>query len=138
LVLAHFVTAVAVVLFIPSVSDPTPVGIRPHLVALFFAMFGIGAAAKVASTLAMVNDHANRDNRAQLMAFFDLVTFGGLVGGFGVGFLALNALHASESIILLVGGLGVTVSALLVLFLVQETAFRPVPYRGTWELLRTV
>ena len=52
LVLAHFVTAVAVVLFIPSISDPTPVGIRPYLVALFFAMFGIVAAAKVASTLA--------------------------------------------------------------------------------------
>src|SRR5207253_868261 len=91
LVLAHFVTAVAVVLFIPSISPLTPVGIRPYLVGVFFAMFGIGAAAKVASTLAMVNDHTNVENRAQLMAFFDLVTFGGLVAGFGSGFLALRA-----------------------------------------------
>src|SRR5438477_10431135 len=137
LVLAHFVTAVAVVLFIPSISDPTPVGIRPYLVALFFAMFGIGAAAKVASTLAMVNDHANVENRAQLMAFFDLVTFGGLVGGFGAGFLALKA-SVAEAVVLAAGGLGVAASVVIVQFLVRETEFMPEPQRGTIELLRTV
>src|SRR5437867_7946077 len=84
LVFAHLVTAAAVFLFILSIGvDP---GVRPYLVAVFFAMFGIGAAAKVASTLAMINDHSNRANRAQLMAFFDLVTFGGLVAGFGAAF----------------------------------------------------
>src|SRR5436189_64591 len=120
LVLAHFVTAVAVVLFIPSISDPTPVGIRPYLVALFFAMFGIGAAAKVASTLAMVNDHANVENRAQLMAFFDLVTFGGLVAGFGSGFLALKA-SVPEALVLGAAGIGVAISTVLVLALVRST-----------------
>src|SRR5436853_6952477 len=134
LVLAHFVTAVAVVLFIPSISDPTPVGIRPYLVALFFAMFGIGAAAKVASTLAMVNDHANVKNRAQLMAFFDLVTFGGLVAGFGAGFLALWA-GVSEAIVLGTGGVSVTASVILVRVLVRETEFTPEPQRRTLELL---
>src|SRR5437667_12783197 len=74
LVLAHLITAAAVFLFIPSIGPPTPDVLRPYLVAVFFAMFGIGAAAKVASTLAMVNDHANVENRAQLFAFFDLVT----------------------------------------------------------------
>src|SRR5213083_1376551 len=137
LVLAHFVTAVAVVLFIPSISDPTPVGIRPYLVALFFAMFGIGAAAKVASTLAMVNDHANVENRAQLMAFFDLVTFGGLVAGFGSGFLALKA-SVPEALVLGAAGIGVAISTVLVLALVRETDFTPEPQRGTLELLRTV
>ena len=137
LVLAHFVTAVAVVLFIPSISDPTPVGIRPYLVALFFAMFGIGAAAKVASTLAMVNDHANVENRAQLMAFFDLVTFGGLVAGFGSGFLALKA-SVPEALVLGAAGIGVAISTILVLALVRETDFTPEPQRGTLELLRTV
>src|SRR6266550_3904601 len=137
LVLAHFVTAVAVVLFIPSISDPTPVGIRPYLVALFFAMFGIGAAAKVASTLAMVNDHTNVENRAQLMAFFDLVTFGGLVAGFGSGFLALKA-SVPEALVLGAAGIGVAVSTVLVLALVRETDFTPEPQRGTLELLRTV
>src|SRR5207245_1877236 len=67
LAFAHLVTAAAVFLFILSIGvDP---GVQPYLVAVFFAMFGIGAAAKVASTLAMINDHSNRANRAQLLAF---------------------------------------------------------------------
>src|SRR5207249_3630189 len=115
----------------------SPVGIRPYLVAVFFAMFGIGAAAKVASTLAMINDHSSLSNRAQLMAFFDLVTFGGLVGGFGAGFLALNAFGTDAAFVLLVGGLGVTASVALVYFLVRETPFVP-EQRGTWDLLRAV
>src|SRR5207244_497471 len=62
LVFAHLVTAAAVFLFILSIGvDPA---VQPYLVAVFFAMFGIGAAAKVASTLAMINDHSNRANRA--------------------------------------------------------------------------
>src|SRR5881392_1699250 len=125
------------ILVIASISDPTPVGIRPYLVALFFAMFGIGAAAKVASTLAMVNDHANVENRAQLMAFFDLVTFGGLVAGFGSGFLALKA-SVPEALVLGAAGIGVAISTVLVLALVRETDFTPEPQRGTLELLRTV
>src|SRR2546428_646135 len=96
LVFAHLVTAGAVFLFIPSLG--VPVGIRPYLVAVFFAMFGIGAAAKVASTLAMINDHSSLSNRAQLMAFFDLVTFGGLVAGFG------PAIGAPLAASLIVGG----------------------------------
>jgi MFS family permease len=100
-------------------------------------MFGLGAAAKVASTLAMVNDHANVRNRAQLMAFFDLVTFGGLVAGFGAGFLALRA-GVSEAIVLGAGGVGVTASVILVRFLVRETEFTPEPQRRTLELLGTV
>src|SRR5712691_2060338 len=135
LLLAHLVTAGAVFLFIPSLG--VPAGIRPYLVAVFFAMFGIGAAAKVASTLAMINDHSSLSNRAQLMSFFDLVTFGGLVGGFGAGFLALNAFGTDPALVLLVGGLGVTASVALVYFLVRETPFVR-EQRGTWDLLRAV
>src|SRR3989441_7964237 len=135
LVFAHLVTAGAVFLFIPSLG--VPVGIRPYLVAVFFAMFGIGAAAKVASTLAMINDHSSLSNRAQLMAFFDLVTFGGLVAGFGSGFLALKA-SVPEALVLGAAGIGVAVSTVLVLALVRETDFTPEPQRGTLELLRTV
>src|SRR5881398_247254 len=135
LVFAHLVTAAAVFLFILIIGvDP---GVQPYLVAVFFAMFGIGAAAKVASTLAMVNDHANVENRAQLFAFFDLVTFGGLVGGFGAGFLALKA-SVAEAVVLAAGGLGVAASVVIVQFLVRETEFMPEPQRGTIELLRTV
>src|SRR6266566_2730182 len=126
----------AVYLFILSIGvDPA---VQPYLVAVFFAMFGIGAAAKVASTLAMINDHSNRANRAQLMAFFDLVTFGGLVAGFGAAFLALHAFGVADAVVLAVGGLGVTVSVIMVQFLVEETPFTPDLQRGTIDLLRTV
>src|SRR3989449_1610777 len=136
LVFAHLVTAAAVFLSIVSIGvDPS---VRPYLVAVFFAMFGIGAAAKVASTLAMINDHSNRANRAQLMAFFDLVTFGGLVAGFGAAFLAIHSFHVADAIVLAAGGLGVTVSVVMVLVLVQETPFTPDLQRGTIDLLRTV
>ncbi|HYS73588.1 MAG TPA: MFS transporter [Thermoplasmata archaeon] len=138
LVFAHLVTAAAVFLFIPSISPVVPMGVQPFLVAVCFVMFGVGAAAKVASTLAMINDHSSRANRAQLMAFFDLVTFGGLVGGFGAAFLALNAFGISDATVLAVGGIGVTVSVVMVQFLVRETPFTPETQRGTFELLRTV
>src|SRR6266508_2889585 len=68
LVFAHLVTAAAVFLFIPSISSVVPTGVQPFLVAVCFVMFGVGAAAKVASTLAMMNDHSSRAHRAQLMA----------------------------------------------------------------------
>src|SRR5439155_857634 len=42
------------------------------------------------------------------------------------------------SVVLAVGGLGVTVSVIMVQFLVQETPFTPELQRGTLELLRTV
>src|SRR6266487_5297774 len=132
------VFAAAVFLFIPSISPVVAPGVQPLLIAAFFAMFGIGAAAKVASTLAMINDHSSRANRAQLMAFFDLVTFGGLVGGFGAAFLALNAFGISDATVRAVGGIGVTVSVVMVQFLVREPPFTPETQRGTFELLRTV
>ncbi|HKW42842.1 MAG TPA: MFS transporter [Thermoplasmata archaeon] len=133
LVLAHLVTAAAVFLFIPAVAPP-----NPFVAAIVFTMFGIGAAAKVASTLAMVNDHATSANRAQLFAFFDLVTFGGLVGGFGAGFLALNALQVREATVLAVAGAVVMVSVVMVQALVRETDFSPEPQHRTLDLLRKV
>src|SRR3989442_5480032 len=83
----------------------------------------------------MINDHSSLSNRAQLMAFFDLVTFGGLVARFGAGFLALNALGTDPALVLLVRGLGVTASVALVHFLVRQTPFGP-DQRGTPDLLR--
>src|SRR5437879_7567819 len=100
LVFAHLVTAAAVFLFILSLGvDP---GVRPYLVAVFFAMFGIGAAAKVASTLAMINDPSNRANRAELVALCHLVTFGGLVAGLGSVFLGVQSFGVADAVVLAV------------------------------------
>ena len=138
LIFAHVITAAAVLLFIVSIGSYVPEPMKAYLAAVFFAMFGLGAAAKVASTLAMVNDHSSLRNRAQLMAVFDLVTFGGLAGGFGAGFLALSALHWSPESVLLVGGAGVLVSVVLVQFFVQDAKFTPAPPLGTIGLLKEV
>jgi MFS family permease len=136
LVFAHLITAAAVFLFILGIG--LPANIKPYLIAVFFAMFGLGAGAKVASTLAMVNDHSSLENRAQLMAFFDLVTFGGLVGGFGFGFLAMNAWGWDPAFVLLLGGIGVTLSVIMIQFLVSDAKFAPAPPIGALGLLKVV
>ena len=138
LIFAHLITAAAVLLFIVSVSPFVPEPARPYLAAVFFSMFGIGAAAKVASTLAMVNDHSSLRNRAQLMGVFDLVTFGGLAGGFGAGFIALSGLGWSPELILAIAGTGVLLSVVLVQFFVQDARFTPAPPLGTLGLLKEV
>jgi MFS family permease len=138
LIFAHLITAAAVFLFILGLSSAFADTTKAVLVGAFFAMFGIGAGAKVASTLAMVNDHSTLKNRAQLMAVFDLVTFGGLAGGFGAGFLALSALHWSGELILGIAGAGVVLSVFLVQFFVQDAKFTPAPPLGTIGLLKEV
>ena len=136
LVFAHGITAAAVFLFIAGINAPS--NVEPYLIGIFFAMFGLGAGAKVASTLAMVNDHSSLQNRAQLMAVFDLVTFGGLATGFGAGFLAINAFPGSDAYVLLAGGIGVGISAALVLAFVRDAKFSPAPPIGSWGLLKAV
>ncbi len=138
LIFAHVITAAAVFLFIISIGPNVAAVWKAYLAAIFFTMFGIGAGSKVASTLAMVNDHTSLRNRAQLMAVFDLVTFGGLAGGFGAGILALSALHWSPELVLLVAGAGVLVSVVLVQLFVQDARFTPAPPLGTIGLLKQV
>ena len=136
LVAAHGVTAAAVFLFIPALT--LSAAALPFVVAVLFTMFGIGAGMKVASTLAMVNDHTHLENRAQLMAVFDIVTFGGFALGFGLGFLALLGFGWSTTRVLVAAGVGVLVSVAMVQFMVHETQLvRNVTARAG-DLLRTV
>ena len=53
-------------------------------------ILGIGAGAKVASTLAIVADEAPEDKRGRYMGFYDAMTLLGLGVGFGGGFLLLE------------------------------------------------
>jgi len=53
-------------------------------------LFGIGAAAQVASTLAMVADLSPDDKRGRFMGFYDAMTLLGLGLGFGLGFLVME------------------------------------------------
>lgn len=136
LVMAHVVTAAAVFLFIGAIALPK--WLEPWAVGVLFSLFGIGAAMKVASTLAMVNDHTSLENRAQLMALFDIVTFGGFALGFGAGFLALLSLGWSTTQVLVAAGAGVLVSVVMVQFMVRETQVRANREARGWDLLASV
>lgn len=113
LLFSHLISAVAVVLF--AVTNLV------WALFIFTAMFGVGAASKVSSTLTMVSDHASSANRAQLMAIFDMVTLGGLAGGYVAGVFLINAYDASPTHLFLGAGLIVFISAVLVFFFVNET-----------------
>ncbi len=74
-----FITALAAALF----------AVSPNIIVLMIAasIFGIGAAAEVATALSMIADMSAEHNRARLMGYFDLATLFGLVGGYGMGVL---------------------------------------------------
>ncbi len=138
LIYAHFITGVAVLLFLLTLNLSEALTIQLISIAIFLSLFGVGAAAKVSSTLTMVSDLSHLKNRAQLMAVFDIVTLAGLAGGFAFGILGLDFLNVSPSLILGMGGAVVMGSVVIVLLFVQDTAFVRSERARTWDLLRTV
>ncbi len=138
LVFAYIITSIAVFLFAAALNEAVPDNVEPYLVAVFFAMFGVGAAANVSSTLTMVNDSSNNRNRAQLMAVFDLATLAGFAGGFGAGYLGITTFGLRPEVILVVGGVGILLSLVLVALFVRDTRFVAGEKARTWDLLRSV
>lgn len=67
------------------------------LLLVISSILGIGAAAQVASTLAIVADMAPEDKRGRFMGYYDAMTLVGLGGGFGGGFLILEILFGKYS-----------------------------------------
>ncbi|MFQ6124051.1 MAG: MFS transporter [Candidatus Heimdallarchaeota archaeon] len=129
LLFSHFISAVAVFCF--ALTNLV------YALFLFTALFGIGAAAKVSSTLTMVSDSASSENRAQLMAIFDMVTLGGLAGGYVVGVFLINMYDVEPNHLFIGAGIIVFISAVLVLFFVNET--RTVRTRNSsWFMLKSV
>ena len=104
---------------------------------VFSAMFGIGAASKVSSTLTMVSDSASTGNRAQLMAVFDMVTLGGLAGGYVAGVFLINTYDAEPNHLFIGAGIIVFISAVLVLFFVKETRTKSTRV-SSWGMLKSV
>ncbi len=62
------------------------------------SLLGIGAAAQVASTLAIVADVAPQDKRGRFMGYYDAMTLVGLGAGFGGGFLIMEILFGNVNI----------------------------------------
>ena len=84
------------------------------------ALFGIGAASKVTTTLSMIADASSEFNRARLMGYYDLSTLMGLAGGFGLGIILLEFGWA-PSILLFAAAGACAISGVLALSLIKET-----------------
>ncbi|NWF95260.1 MAG: MFS transporter [Candidatus Thorarchaeota archaeon] len=90
------------------------------LTIVFSAVFGLGAAAQVSSTLSIVADCSSEHNRARLMGYYDLSTLMGLAGGYGIGILLLQFGYASALLLLGASG-GCLISALVAAYGIKET-----------------
>ncbi|UCE11147.1 MAG: MFS transporter [Candidatus Thorarchaeota archaeon] len=109
-----FITGAAAFLF----------AITPNIIVLFLAsaVFGIGAASKVSTTLSMIADMSDEHNRARLMGYYDLSTLFGLVGGFGLGVLLLTPeIGFTPFIVLASAGSACAVSGVIALLSIKET-----------------
>lgn len=112
LIASLFVTGAAAFLFAIA---PTAAILLP-----FAAIFGIGAASKVTTTLSMIADASGVDNRARLMGYYDLSTLMGLAGGYGLGILLIQFGFAATPILLMAAS-ACTISGVIGYFTIQET-----------------
>ncbi len=84
------------------------------------AIFGLGAASQVSSTLSIVADCSSLTNRARLMGYYDLSTLMGLAGGYGIGVLLLH--YGVIAVLLLLAAAGAClVCSLIVRIAMRET-----------------
>ena len=111
-VLSLFLTGLAAFLF--SVANSLLV------LLVFSAVFGLGAASQVSTTLSMVADMSSEANRARLMGYYDLSTLFGLAGGYGLGILLLQFGWAAF-VILVAAGSAATLAGIAAMIGIKET-----------------
>ncbi len=87
---------------------------------VFSAVFGLGAASQVSTTLSMVADMSSESNRARLMGYYDLSTLAGLAGGYGLGILLLQFEWAAF-LILVTAGSAATLAGIVAMIGIKET-----------------
>ncbi|MFX1415694.1 MAG: MFS transporter [Promethearchaeota archaeon] len=151
------VTELATVSFFGSYSDK--IGRRPILISSLFltsaaaflfsvapaaafllpfaALFGLGAASKVTTTLSMIADASGAGNRARLMGYYDLSTLVGLAGGYGLGIILLQFGFQAMPILMLASA-ACAISGVISYFAIQETRKHVKIEAGMSELLRKV
>ncbi|RDE13986.1 MAG: hypothetical protein C4K49_07945 [Candidatus Thorarchaeota archaeon] len=111
-VLSLFLTGLAAFLF--SVANSF------FVLLVFSAVFGLGAASQVSTTLSMVADMSSESNRARLMGYYDLSTLAGLAGGYGLGILLLQFGWAAF-LILVAAGSAATLAGIMAMIGIKET-----------------
>jgi len=151
------VTELATVSFFGSYSDK--IGRKPILVASLFttgaaaflfsiapsaavllpfaAIFGLGAASQVTTSLSMIADASGEDNRARLMGYYDLSTLMGLAGGYGLGIILLQFGYEAM-LILILAAAAATSSGVIGYFTLKETRKVAQTEAKMTELLRMV
>ncbi len=112
LIASLFITAASAYLFAIA---PTAA-----ILIAFSAVFGIGAASKVSTTLSMIADMSSEHDRARLMGYYDLSTLSGLAGGYGLGIILLE-MTIAPSLILFMAGSACAVSGVVAFFVIKET-----------------
>lgn len=112
LVASLFVTATAAFLF---ASAPFRAILLP-----FAAVFGIGAASQVTTSLSMVADMSSESNRARLMGYYDLSTLIGLAGGYGLGIILIQ-FGIEAMLILSLAGTACVLGGIIAFFTIKET-----------------
>lgn len=134
LLAAHVIMSACIAGFILSAGNVLAAG------ALMLAQ-GVGAAALISSSLAMVADHSSPGNRVRMMAIYDFLALGGLAGGFLMAtILALKFGPADPGIdskILLLANVVIIFSLVVSITLVRETRVSQV-LMTTSAMLRAV
>lgn len=126
-----FITAFAALVF----------AIAPNIWILFFAaaVFGLGAASKVTTTLSMIADMSGEDNRARLMGYYDLATLFGLVGGYGLGVILLTEeIGFTPFLVLSLASMACLIAGILAYIGIRETRVQTHVEVSVLGLLREV
>ncbi len=129
LIASLFITAASAYLFAIA---PTAA-----ILIAFSAVFGIGAASKVSTTLSMIADMSSEHDRARLMGYYDLSTLSGLAGGYGLGIILLEMTIAPSSILFMAGS-ACAVSGIIAFFVIRETRTHVHVDMSTLDLIKKV
>ncbi len=129
LIASLFITAASAYLFAIA---PTAA-----ILIAFSAVFGIGAASKVSTTLSMIADMSSEHDRARLMGYYDLSTLSGLAGGYGLGIILLE-MTIAPSLILFMAGSACAVSGIIAFFVIKETRTHVHVDMSTLDLIKKV
>jgi MFS family permease len=128
-VFSMLVTATAAFLFGFSIT--------PEIAFIIAALFGIGAASEVTTTLSMIADRSSEYNRARLMSYYNLSTLMGLAGGYGLGIILLQ-FEFVPTLILLAAGSACVVSGVIAFFMIKETHVKDHEDKSVFTLLKEV